>query len=152
MSTDIKSNNATLDPASPQQDGAALQQDKTKKRILFAKRSCSGAAGSSEALLKIIPDSRPRRASFFALLCDFAGEIRVIITIMGTGKHPVPRSIATQPKPSKLAVTPTALNSKAQRRAAHAGLLIIHITEPQRGSTNNPQNTHKIYPFPSNYR
>ncbi len=33
-----------------QQDGAGLQQEKLKK-ILFAKRSCSGKAGSSEALL-----------------------------------------------------------------------------------------------------
>ncbi len=30
--------------------------------------------------------------------------------------------------------TPTALNSKAQRRVAHAGLPITHMTEPQRGS------------------
>ena len=34
-----------------------------------------------------------------------------------------------------LAITPKALNSKAQRRAAHAGLRITHMTEPQRGST-----------------
>ena len=32
-------------------------------------------------------------------------------------------------------VTPTALNSKAQRRVAHAGLPITHTIEPQRGST-----------------
>ena len=34
-----------------------------------------------------------------------------------------------------LAITPTALNSKAQRRVAHAGSPIPHTTEPQRGST-----------------
>ena len=34
-----------------------------------------------------------------------------------------------------LAFTPTALNSRAQRREAHAGLPITHMTEPQRGST-----------------
>ncbi len=39
-----------------------------------------------------------------------------------------------------LAFTPKALNSKAQRRVAHAGLPIIHMIEPQRGSTNIPQN------------
>ena len=33
--------------------------------------------------------------------------------------------------------TPTALNSRAQCRAAHAGLPITHVTEPQRGSTMN---------------
>ena len=32
-------------------------------------------------------------------------------------------------------VTPTALNSRAQRRVAHAGLPITHTVEPQRGST-----------------
>ncbi len=32
--------------------------------------------------------------------------------------------------------TPTALNSKAQRRAAHAGSPIVPMFEPQRGSTN----------------
>ena len=32
-------------------------------------------------------------------------------------------------------VTPTALNSKAQRRQAHAGFPITHTIEPQRGST-----------------
>ena len=35
----------------------------------------------------------------------------------------------------QLAITPTALNSKAQCRAAHAGSPITHKTEPQRGST-----------------
>ena len=39
-----------------------------------------------------------------------------------------------------LAITPKALNSKAQRRVAHAGLPIIHTVEPQRGSTNIIQN------------
>ncbi len=38
-----------------------------------------------------------------------------------------------------LPFTPTALNSKAQRREAHAGVLIGHMFEPQRGSTNNFQ-------------
>ena len=33
------------------------------------------------------------------------------------------------------AFTPTALNSGAQRRVAHAGLPITHMIEPQRGST-----------------
>ena len=36
-----------------------------------------------------------------------------------------------------LAFTPTALNSRAQRRVAHAGLLVTHTAEPQRGSTIN---------------
>jgi len=36
-----------------------------------------------------------------------------------------------------LAITPTALNSTAQRRVAHAGVPIVHMIEPQRGSTNN---------------
>ena len=36
-----------------------------------------------------------------------------------------------------LAFTPTALNSKAQRRAAHAGVPIAPMIEPQRGSTNH---------------
>ncbi len=34
-----------------------------------------------------------------------------------------------------LAITPKALHSKAQRRAAHAGFRTTHKTEPQRGST-----------------
>ena len=38
-----------------------------------------------------------------------------------------------------LPFTPTAINSKAQRREAHAGVLIGHMFEPQRGSTNNFQ-------------
>ena len=33
--------------------------------------------------------------------------------------------------------TPTALNSRAQRRVAHAGVPIGHMFEPQRGSTSN---------------
>ena len=36
--------------------------------------------------------------------------------------------------------TPTALNSGAQRRVAHAGSPIAYMIEPQRGSTNNFQN------------
>ncbi len=38
-----------------------------------------------------------------------------------------------------LAFTPTALNSRAQRRVAHAGVPIGPIIEPQRGSTNHIQ-------------
>ena len=34
-----------------------------------------------------------------------------------------------------LAITPKALHSKAQRRAAHAGFWTTPMTEPQRGST-----------------
>ncbi len=39
-----------------------------------------------------------------------------------------------------LAFTPTALNSRAQRRVAHAGGPTAPMIEPQRGSTNYPQN------------
>ena len=35
--------------------------------------------------------------------------------------------------------TPTALNSGAQRRAAHAGVPVAPMIEPQRGCTNNIQ-------------
>ena len=38
-----------------------------------------------------------------------------------------------------LAFTPTALNSGAQRRVAHAGVPIGQMIEPQRGSTNHIQ-------------
>ena len=37
-----------------------------------------------------------------------------------------------------LVITPTALNSKAQCRAAHTGFPITPMTEPQRGSTKGP--------------
>ena len=39
-----------------------------------------------------------------------------------------------------LAFTPTALYSGAQRRVAHAGVPIVPMIEPQRGSTNHVQN------------
>ncbi len=46
-------------------------------------------------------------------------------------------SIAPINRFNHLAFTPTALNSGAQRRVAHAGVPIAHTIEPQRGSTNN---------------
>jgi len=42
------------------------------------------------------------------------------------------------------AFTPTALNSRAQRRVAHAGLPITHMTEPQRGSTMNQHSIQQL--------
>ena len=58
-----------------------LQQEKLEK-ILFAKRSCSGAAGSSEALLIIFPDSRLWRASFFASLRALCESLFQILSIL----------------------------------------------------------------------
>ena len=46
------------------------------------------------------------------------------------GKHAKRRSWR-----HRLAFTPKALNSKAQRCEAHSGLPITHMIEPQRGST-----------------
>ena len=45
-----------------------------------------------------------------------------------------------------LAFTPTALNSGAQRRAAHAGVPISPMIEPHRGSTNHFQNALGLIP------
>ena len=42
------------------------------------------------------------------------------------------------------AFTLTALNSRAQRRVAHAGLQITHMTEPQRGSTMNQHSMRQL--------
>ena len=49
-------------------------------------------------------------------------------------------SIAPVNRFKHLAFTPTALNSGAQRRVAHAGVPIAPMIEPQRGSTNHFQN------------
>ena len=48
-------------------------------------------------------------------------------------------SIASIYRFKHLAFTPTAVNSRAQRRTAHAGAPIALMIEPQRGSTNNFQ-------------
>ena len=56
------------------------------------------------------------------------------ITEGGFSNPPIRRGEACL---AHLTFTPTALDSTAQRRAAHAGLPIIHMIEPQRGSTNN---------------
>ena len=70
---------------SRQQDGAALQQDKTKKNpfreaILFRR---SRIKRPKEALLIIISNSRPRRASFFALLCALLWLIFSLLCVLG---------------------------------------------------------------------
>ena len=49
-------------------------------------------------------------------------------------------SIAVINRFKHLAFTPTALNSGAQCRVAHAGVPTAHMIEPQRGSTKNYQN------------
>ena len=56
-------------------------------------------------------------------------------------------SICTIIRFKHLAFTPTALNSRAQRRVAHAGVPIDPMIEPQRGSTNHFQYTLALFRY-----
>ena len=60
-------------------------------------------------------------------------------TINNSTSIHLPSQMLVYFRDATLAFTPTALDPKAQCRAAHAGLPIARTTEPQRGSTNNPK-------------
>ena len=83
MSTDIKLNNASLDACGNRMELRSnrikLKKNPFREAILFRR---SRIKRPKEALLIIISNSRPRRASFFAALCDLCESLFQILFIL----------------------------------------------------------------------